>query len=209
MQIGRVLKKFPFSAHLLPFVFWVYDEERFLKPLIQYQKGTVFLDIGSSIGRYTYAAAKKGMIVHAWEPNSVNREGLLINLSVNKISAIVHPEALGDSEGSMFISHREGWSRLDEEGEERVPIRTLDSYNLENVSLMKIDVEGFEEKVLRGATATLVRNRPEIIVELHPFVDPDVESKCSSILENLGYAVENVGETPPAKHIRAIPNGRS
>lgn len=205
MQIGNVLKTFPSSAHLLPFIFWAYDEERFLKPQIHYKGGSVFLDIGASIGRYTYAAAKRGMIVHSWEPNSVNREGLLINLAVNKVTATVHPEALGDVEGYMFIDHGEGWSRISDKGEEKVRIRTLDSYNLDNVSLVKIDVEGFEEKVLKGAVRTLTACRPEIILELHPFVDPNVEGKCSNLLSSLGYKLEDVGSTPPSKHVRAFP----
>ena len=48
----------------------------------------------------------------------------------------------------------------------RVATRTLDSYELRNVGFIKIDVEGFEQAVLRGARATLARERPVLLLEM-------------------------------------------
>lgn len=46
-----------------------------------------------------------------------------------------------------------------------VPLVTLDSYNFSNVDIIKIDVEGFELEVLKGATQTIETNRPIVQVE--------------------------------------------
>src|SRR5262249_25142805 len=47
-----------------------------------------------------------------------------------------------------------------------VPVRALDSYELERVDAMKIDVEGAELDVLKGATRTIERARPLLLVEI-------------------------------------------
>ena len=48
----------------------------------------------------------------------------------------------------------------------RVPLRTLDSYNLSNIGFIKIDVEGHELDVLRGAEVTLRRDQPNLLIEI-------------------------------------------
>ena len=48
----------------------------------------------------------------------------------------------------------------------RVEVRTLDSYSFSDVALIKIDVEGGELDVLRGAVATVAQNSPVLIIEV-------------------------------------------
>ena len=48
----------------------------------------------------------------------------------------------------------------------KVPMRTLDSYQLSNVGFIKIDVEGHEEAVLHGSSETLRREMPNLMIEI-------------------------------------------
>lgn len=70
----------------------------------------------------------------------------------------------------------------------RVPIRTLDSYNLSNVGFIKIDVEGHEMDVLHGAEATLRRNRPNLLIEVEDRHATDAVRRVTDHLRNRGYA---------------------
>ena len=66
-----------------------------------------------------------------------------------------------------------------------VTVKTLDSFNYENVGLIKLDVEGFEEFVLRGGEETIGRCKPII------YLEADREEKLSSLanyLSSIGYA---------------------
>ena len=49
---------------------------------------------------------------------------------------------------------------------QEVPVQTLDQYNYDDVCLIKIDVEGHELDVLKGATQTMLRERPVLLVEI-------------------------------------------
>ena len=71
-----------------------------------------------------------------------------------------------------------------------VELRTIDSFALSNVSLMKIDVEGFEIPVLKGAEITIRRNNlPVIIIELwhHSEEHKRQSQKAFSLLKSYGY----------------------
>lgn len=72
--------------------------------------------------------------------------------------------------------------------------KTLDSYNILNVGFIKIDVEGMEEKVLRGGVGTLVRNNyPPILFELwdvgYWYMTKERHDSLQNFLEGLGYEI--------------------
>jgi hypothetical protein len=68
-----------------------------------------------------------------------------------------------------------------------VPIRTLDSYEFDNVGLIKIDVEGFEEKVLRGGVKTIARCKPILYIEDDR---PELSGSLRKFITELGYSIE-------------------
>ena len=83
-----------------------------------------------------------------------------------------------------------------------VLMRTIDSFNLQNVSLIKIDVENYEEEVLRAAKTTIRMNRPVILIEIlggswfhienvSPQLMQQIE-KIKTILVKMGYSVERI-----------------
>ncbi len=132
-----------------------------------------FVDVGANIGVYSIIAAVRGARVLAFEPNGSARATLTANLALNHIEDRVQVLscALADFSGrARFTTDLEAANHLDIEPEakgEVVDVCELDTL-IEpgaRVTLIKIDVEGFDEAVLRGARGTLERERPVLIVE--------------------------------------------
>lgn len=71
-----------------------------------------------------------------------------------------------------------------------IPSARLDEFDLPPVGFMKIDVEGHEEAVLRGAEAILRRDRPALMVEIEERHSPGSTQRVPSYLSNLGYEAE-------------------
>jgi FkbM family methyltransferase len=69
----------------------------------------------------------------------------------------------------------------------KVPMRTLDSYQLTNVGFIKIDVEGHEEAVLHGSSETLRREMPNLMIEIEERHAPGSLSRVSDWLSGMGY----------------------
>lgn len=122
------------------------------------------IDVGGHIGLWSYNLAAAFDQVHAFEPVAYLRECFAQNVQAENVT--VHPVALGAAEGSVSMhttadSTGDSWVK----GEGDIPMYTLDSFSLTSVDLIKIDCEGYEELVLRGAEATIARDKPVIIVE--------------------------------------------
>jgi hypothetical protein len=83
-----------------------------------------------------------------------------------------------------------GGTHSDEGGGEAktVPVFTLDMFGFDDVDYIKIDVEGFEKKVLLGARRTLDRHNPLIVIEQnHVVLDGDEQYSAKHHLESIGY----------------------
>lgn len=123
------------------------------------------VDIGGHVGTWSWNLAHAFRQVHAFEPVTLHRECFVKNTE-GKTNITLHCEALGDREGSVNIWTEQGSSGNSfVKGSGDIPMRTLDSFYLDDVDLIKVDCEGFEEKVLRGAENTIRRCKPTIIVE--------------------------------------------
>ncbi|PVZ49359.1 FkbM family methyltransferase [Thalassobacter stenotrophicus] len=77
---------------------------------------------------------------------------------------------------------------------DRIPIRlqTLDTVLddlAEDITLIKIDVEGYEAQVLRGATNTLCRHQPVVVFEQHQTEFCDGSTPSINFLRSLGYSI--------------------
>lgn len=142
---------------------------------MEYQRpGTTSLDIGAYTGIYAIAASKAGRRCIAVEPNNKVRARLLQNMATNGVNFPVikyamsyrdeyrklslKPKTLLTSAGSLFES----------EGEyQPVQTSTIDrSCGNQYISIIKIDVEGWEQHVLFGAQETLKLWKPAVIVEV-------------------------------------------
>lgn len=133
----------------------------------------VAVDIGAHIGHWSMTLAHHFETVMAFEPVAEHRECFAMNLDPKACDNVVMIEcALGHREGRVVIKREKGNSgnssvmplAADPDGEDSVPLKTLDSFNLQP-DLIKIDTEGFEVQVLRGAERTIVTCRPVVVVE--------------------------------------------
>lgn len=141
--------------------------------------GSVVLDIGANLGEYTVLAARATGIhgrVIAYEPNPTVRKRLVRNINANGFGNVeVCPNALGSEDGIavLRVPHDEsGLGTLLPEAvgtEFPVEVRRLDGVlvkqNRTRLSMIKLDVEGFELEVLRGAQETIAEMRPVILYE--------------------------------------------
>lgn len=139
------------------------------------------IDVGANRGIYTYWMRKRARHVDAFEPQpalaSYIRRARLRNVRV-------HETALSDHAGTakLLVPGDDGLARIAssdatdtvssaaeaELGANTalgVVTRTLDSYNLTDVGFLKIDAEGHELAVLRGANDTILGSRPVVFVE--------------------------------------------
>lgn len=163
-----------------------------------------YVDVGANIGNHVNFFLKLGAECVAFEPSEDN----FLLLQKNAPEAKVHHCALADKAGierlviygssmgnSNLISNFQGeiqpWGDSTQVCE--VETRTVDSFNLARASLLKIDVEGAEMRVLRGAKDTLKRLKPAIWIEMHRDQDlknagfPYVRADVIGFLQNLGY----------------------
>jgi len=167
-------------------------------------EGGVFVDVGANVGAYSLRAIARGMKAVSFEPNPENVRLLKRNAELNDLTADVREFALGSSDGTVNISQNGATSRIGNEikGVD-VPLKTLDSFELPRVDLLKIDVEGYELEVLRGAKQTLARCHPPIMIEMHHWIGAEAEAEIFDILKDAGYHFEYLDTYNQGRHLIA------
>src|SRR5438128_4071864 len=145
--------------------------------------GDTIVDVGAHCGLYSIAFAQRtGDIgrVHAFEPDPANFAKLQAHCRMNGIAGRVarYPVAVADCDGSVGFVAGQGSESHIGAGLANVSVKCvcLDSIFPDRpVDLMKIDVEGFEEVVLRGAVSLLkseTRAPRVVCIEVHPYAWP-------------------------------------
>lgn len=179
---------------------------------IALKPGCVALDVGANIGCHSLVMADlvgdSGRVL-AFEPHPGVSARLRANIHLNCLHNVeVVPVALSSESGSQLLfaptasASNQGQAslyrqNLDTECEEiRVPTATLDQivddHKLRKVDLMKIDVEGHEYQVLRGARRTLARFKPVLVFEFSDKLWRSAGvtlSEVEAYLGSLGYAL--------------------
>ena len=149
------------------------------------------VDVGANVGNHTYffinvCQAEK---VYAFEPV---RDNFLI-CKANAPTARVYQAALSNYTGTTTLennqSYNSGTSRMSiKEGD--TPVLTLDSLELEDVTFIKVDVEGEELNAVEGMSRTILKYLPDLLVEVHYGITiEDVLSKMP-----VPYNFEDLGE---------------
>jgi FkbM family methyltransferase len=126
------------------------------------------IDVGAHIGLFSMHLAKRFHWTHCFEPVPLHRECWQRN--VREKGALMFPYALGEKPGKCSMYNGTEGSCGDtwvEEGS-KVEIRTIDSFRFVNLDFLKIDCEGYEYFVLKGAEETLKKWKPAIMVEQKP-----------------------------------------
>lgn len=143
-------------------------------------EGDGVIDAGANIGVFTLQAARavgNTGKVYAFEPMRTTFEMLSRSVLENNFSdrCILHNEGLGENEGagSFHMSKHAtnpGSSYISTNaGGDPIHIRSIDSIEYDRpIRFIKIDVEGFEPHIIRGAARTLEKHRPVILTEFFP-----------------------------------------
>jgi FkbM family methyltransferase len=171
--------------------------DRYVRP------GDTVLDVGANIGLVTLRLSKRvgsSGTVHAFEPNPAIADRLAASLRASNARNVkLHRIALGDVRGTaqLHIPNRNaGMASLvdgrfvDNETCE-VAVCCLDDLELGTIDFIKIDVEGFEENVLRGFSRALQHHPPKIIL----FEQNDETGQSICMLQKAGYRIQGVSKT--------------
>ncbi len=166
------------------------------------EEGT-FIDVGANIGRYSIALAKRPKVhVIAFEPDPSNFDALKRNILLNNLQEKIEifPIALSNKSGeAIFYINKEnaGNSSLEmQRGQTstQIKVRTERADNLvkEKVDFIKIDVEGAESLVLKGASNIIKKFLPKIIFEAENL---EKLAKVKRVLEPFGYNIQQITST--------------
>ena len=174
-------------------------EMRLLPALCDPAKPSV--DIGANEGGYAWHMRRLSRGLHVFEPLPELARRLSNGFALDRRVA-VHQVALSDRVGTVQLRvpiqgdrantglatiepgndlHGAGLQQFD------VPMRTLDSYALQNIGFIKIDVEGHELAVLRGATGLIEASHPAFLIEAQDLHRADAVTSITSFLEGFGY----------------------
>ena len=185
------------------------------------RSGHCFVDVGASFGYFATLAGsivgQTGQII-AFEPGPQNQSLLLLNLSSNGVRApVVHQMALSSDRGFVLYSYSGsngfitpfGGDPAELANRTLVRTSTLDAMiGALPVDMIKIDVEGAEGQVLKGAEGVLRRHRPIILMEFSP---PSLQStshmsghEVLTYLTSLGYSVDLAGNDRSPRSVEEI-----
>lgn len=168
------------------------------------QKDMSIVDIGANYGHFTLVSASKvGTAGHvfAFEPNPNAFRRLQVHVELNELANVkTHNIGISDQPGELVLSvptvnsgeatfagtpFKDATSFVS-------AVETLDSQPFETrIDLIKIDVEGFELRVLRGASAIIRRDRPIVVTEViarHLARDETDPGELASYFSEINYA---------------------
>lgn len=162
------------------------------------KEGSNVLDIGTNIGwvAHNLAQLSKTGLVYGFEPDPFNYDRCAENISLNNLkNLIVFPIGLGADQANLGMQVRTpsnlGGNRITPSGTSStrmVEIKKLDDVEmvqqLSKIHLVKIDVEGYELKVLRGGEQTLKKHHPILFIELD---DNNLKDQGDSALDLIRF----------------------
>ena len=161
-------------AHLLPYL----------------NKRNVAIDIGAHVGYWSRRLVRDFNQVYAFEAESEHIECLRANITEPNIT--ITQVALSNESGTLKFSKsidNSGMSRIADEGID-VQCEPLDHWNINDVDLIKIDVEGHELNVLRGAEQTILRSRPVLFMEILNSAPADTRNGILGLLAAWKYELK-------------------
>ena len=182
--------------------------QRYLRP------GDIVVDVGANIGSTALAASiivgQKGQ-VFAIEAHPRIFRYLVENVKLNQVTNIFsYNVALGDKSGEIYFSDKKADDEnavLDHAGGIKVPVHRLDDLdiNTAEITLLKIDVEGFEKYVLEGASKRLEKTKCVYFESWHQHLARygDTEKDVFDLLMQQGFQIFKISTLDS---LRAIPN---
>lgn len=209
---------------------WLYHEvfdpykvnpSSYNNPNMLIKKKDWIIDSGAAEGYFSIFAAERakyGAIILALEPLSIMRDSLLQTAKLNNIKYFKHlPFALSDNEGKVLFELDPKHicdSKINEKNiksayTEVVTVTTIDKVieeqNFYGNGFIKMDIEGFEMKALKGAKKTLRTLKPSLAIAVYH--EYENANRCAEIIQNANpeYKIELRGcygyRKPPRPYI--------
>lgn len=181
--------------------------------------GTDIIDVGANNGNFTIEFADlvgDNGRVFSFEPQRIIYQQLCGNVFANGLDNVyAYNVAIGHENGTVFVEnvdyHNSGYVNFgnvhvvsSDESKQSVPIIKLDSLEYQNLSIIKIDVQGFESYVIKGALETIKKHRPFIFIEIendqlknYGFTEQNIVDE----IQVLGYTVKRFQEGIPYESV--------
>ena len=165
-----------------------------------YILNTDMIDTGANIGTFSLMSSKylsKNAIIHSFEPVFSNM--LSHNINQNNLSDKIKVYPIGLSYRTENLEGEDGRELKENETKCIITVDKLDTFNFDNVSIIKIDKNGIERRILEGAYGTILWNTPSILIEIPCTSKNAIEKsqksstqikskfECFEFLFNLGY----------------------
>jgi FkbM family methyltransferase len=190
--LRRILSPFVPSRKMLPFMFWLQgistDDDPYMASMGRFcRQGQNAVDIGANVGFYTYTLSKRFLRVYAFEINDeitgwIKQYGAknieLVECGISSVAgtARLHlPVTQGLTISGYGTLHRNILPEADSYVEKECRLAPLDDFAIEGIGFMKIDVEGHEMEVLKGAAKTIAGSRPVILIEVRTMNEVEVD----------------------------------
>lgn len=168
-------------------------------------KGDTFVDIGANIGLYSLLAAAQGVSrVYAFEPNPFSFSVLTRNIIANGFDGVISPLCLAMNEGSSLVTFKLGGLHagsventiIDDASSPESATLTTASFSIDElfriqgiagVNHLKIDVDGLELEILRGATGLISNPALKSVLVEDDTMPVKEESALASFLNSYGF----------------------
>lgn len=192
----------------------IYDKETswVIKRIVRANE--VCLDVGANIGAISFVLAKQVQPngqVFAFEPNKVIYDRLTNNINLNKkYQDIIKPINLGlsDQEGSLLWREDEnnlgngGCLNIEQNWGKEIKVTTIDyflvKHTINRIDFIKIDVEGMELEVIKGAQQSLISFKPTIYYEsrkeFEEIRNRPVLQEIEQLLLSIGYNLYQISK---------------
>ncbi len=175
----------------------IWDENVYEVADWRFSENGKVVDIGANIGSFSIFAASRGDTVYAIEPEPHNLQALKNNIELNNMQdkVFILPYAIGDKKGTVTISDEGGGSTI-KDGKPGTQVELMsfnsmfDLYNIDEVDVLKIDVEGAETEIILGASKENLQKCKYITMEF------DIRSG-----NTMGAMVQKLSET---HHVRTM-----
>lgn len=169
-----------------------------------FKPGEVLYDIGANMGGYTVLAARNGVKVFAFEPEAQNYALLCRNMTLNDVEGRAYPLAISDRPGlsALYLAVQQaggscnslgekvGFDLKEREGIEQGAVAfRMDDLDLPKPDHIKIDVDGFEHKVIAGGLDA-IKNAKSVLVEVNTNLPEHMEMVQK--LKDLGLSFDQL-----------------
>lgn len=165
-------------------------EQKLLEYIAKLHIEGVYVDVGANIGNHSifFGMFTNATSVQSFEPHPEMFKFLKSNIAHNNLGKKVkiYNVALADKNGKCSLeivpTDQIGGSKVIRGGD--IDQWKLDKFADENIALIKVDVEGYEEFVIRGAEVVLSKHKPELFLELTNHAQ---YRTVSNIISKFGY----------------------